>query len=250
MTTLHPARRGTVDVARETGWSVQQVRKLEREGVLPPVDRTPAGYRLYAPVHVHALRAYRALARALGPVPAKALLRGLRDADPEETLATLDSAHAALRDERLRLTAVHTAASLIATEPVDTVRRDDWMTITDLAAALGVRTSTLRHWDAEGLVVPDRAAPGGARSYSPAQARDARVVQQLRAAGHGIEELRTLMPALRAGHRQGDLESALAARRADVTRRSLALLEAGSELQHLLGPAPAAIGRSGQASES
>ncbi|MFE7711419.1 MerR family transcriptional regulator [Streptomyces sp. NPDC057486] len=58
------------------------------------------------------------------------------------------------------------------------------MSVSELAAALGVRPSTLRHWDAEGLVVPDRVPSRGTRRYSPAQARDARIVHQLRSAGY------------------------------------------------------------------
>ena len=51
------------------------------------------------------------------------------------------------------------------------------MSISELAAALGVRPSALRYWDAEGLVVPRRATAGGARQYSPADVRDARFGQ-------------------------------------------------------------------------
>ncbi|MER5382998.1 MerR family transcriptional regulator [Streptomyces sp. NPDC002688] len=35
------------------------------------------------------------------------------------------------------------------------------MSVSEHAAALGVRTSALRHWDAEGLVVPDQVPPRG-----------------------------------------------------------------------------------------
>ena len=39
----HPLR--TADVARATGYSLQQVRDLERLGVIPPAERAGNGYR-------------------------------------------------------------------------------------------------------------------------------------------------------------------------------------------------------------
>jgi hypothetical protein len=71
----------TADVARESGYSVQQVRDLERLGVIPPAARSSNGYRSYAPLHVHALRAYRGLAGAVGPLIARQLLAELHTDD-------------------------------------------------------------------------------------------------------------------------------------------------------------------------
>ncbi|WP_217644458.1 MerR family DNA-binding transcriptional regulator [Geodermatophilus amargosae] len=65
----------TVDVARRAGYSVQQVRDLEADGVLPPADRTASGYRTFAEVHVRAALAYRSLAAAVGAVHARELVR-------------------------------------------------------------------------------------------------------------------------------------------------------------------------------
>lgn len=100
----------------------------------------------------------------------------------------------------------------ISAEPLADVRCSDAMSVAALADALGVRPSTLRHWDAEGLVVPGRRPPRGSRSYSPAHVRDARIVHQLRTAGYRIDALRALLPALRRGQRSHDIAAALAAR--------------------------------------
>ena len=101
------------------------------------------------------------------------------------------------------------AAELISTEPIDDVQASDWMSVSELAVALGLRPSTLRHWDAEGLVVPDRDTRTGARRYSPAQVRDARVVHQLRKAGYRIAPLRGVMTQLGRTPGSGDIGAAL-----------------------------------------
>jgi DNA-binding transcriptional MerR regulator len=224
------SRLRTVDVARRAGYSVQQIRNLERDGVLPPALRTAAGYREYGEVHVRSALAYRALAAGVGPVEAKRIIRTAHDRPIPETLALVDAAHARLHRERTDLALAKRAAAAISAEPIDDVRPSDAMSVSELAAALGVRPSTLRHWDAEGLVVPDRAAPHGTRRYSPAQVRDARIVHQLRSAGYRVDTLRALMPDLPRGHRSADVEAALAARDASITARSHALLDAAAAL--------------------
>lgn len=53
------------DVARELGIGVQTLHYYEREGLIPPPDRTEAGYRLYTPAVVERVRFIRK-AQALG----------------------------------------------------------------------------------------------------------------------------------------------------------------------------------------
>lgn len=52
-------------LARKTGLNITAVRFYERRGLLPAVDRTPSGYRLYPPAAVDRLMFIRR-AKALG----------------------------------------------------------------------------------------------------------------------------------------------------------------------------------------
>ncbi|RBQ17327.1 transcriptional regulator [Spongiactinospora rosea] len=226
----------TVDVARRAGYSVQQIRNLERDGVLPPATRTATGHRRYAEVHLRSALAYRALAAGVGPVEARKIVQAVHRSSISEVLALLDAAHARLDTERAELRQAKEAARAISGEPIADVRASDAMSVSELAAALGVRPSTLRHWDAEDLVVPDRDPVRGTRRYTPAQVRDARIVHQLRRAGHRIAPLRALMPELRAGRRSADIAAALDARDAGITARSKSLLDGAAALSALLAP--------------
>lgn len=232
METLKPLR--TAEVARLAGYSVQQVRNLERDGVLPTAMRTRAGYRLYTQLHVHCALGYRSLAAATGPVEAKRIVRAVHERPIADVLALVDAVHARLDLERAQLSDAKRAAEAISGEPIDDVRPSDAMWISELAMALGVRTSTLRHWDAEGLVVPGRVSTRGARWYAPTDVRDARIVHQLRQAGYRIDALRTLMPNLRRSDGADDVDAALAAREASITARSRALLDAAGRLSAII----------------
>jgi len=229
----------TVDVARRAGCSVQQIRNLEQAGVLPPTTRTPAGYRTYTHVHVLAAVAYVALSAGVGPIQAKTILRTAHRSPLPDLLGALDAAHAGLHHERQAVLLAQDALTAISAEPINDPRANDAMTISELAGALGVRASALRHWENEGLLTPTRSATSRARTYAPADVRDARVIHQLRLAGHRVPALRQLLPALRGDSRHGDITAALAARHDNITHRSRALLRAAAVLESLITAAHA-----------
>ncbi|MBF6172201.1 MerR family transcriptional regulator [Nocardia blacklockiae] len=223
----------TGDVARRSGYSVQQVRNLEQRGILPPATRTASGYRVYDDAHVRSALAYRALAAGTGPVEAGEILRAARERPLTRMLARLDAAHARLDRERRDLDLATAAVDAITTEPLADPLPSDAMTVSELADALGLRPSTLRHWEAAGLLTPARHTTR-ARRYTPADVRDARIVHQLRLAGYRIPTLRTLLPHLRDMRRGNDIRTALAARDADIEARSRALLEGAAALAALV----------------
>lgn len=215
----------TVDVARRAGCSVQQVRKLEAAGVLPPAPRAASGYREYDEVHVVSLLAYRELTDGVGPVEARRLLCDSHW-DKSALLARLDAAHACLHQERRELALARKAVQSINAESMTDVRPEDAMSIGELSLALGLRPSTLRHWEAEGLLAPTRISHQ-ARRYTPADVRDARLVHQLRQAGYRIAPLRDLLPTLRDRH---DWDELLTGRQQSINARAEALLRGTATL--------------------
>lgn len=223
----------TIDVARRAGCSVQQVRKLEASGVLPPASRTSSGYRSWDDTHLLSLLAYQQLTHAVGPVEAR-LLVGDAHRDESAMLARLDAAHARLHQERRELALARQAIGSISAEPLVDVEPTDSMSVGELAIALGLRPSTLRHWEAEQLLNPGRSATG-ARVYSPTDVRDARLIHQLRQAGHRITPLRDLLPMLHSG---GAWDEILTSREDSIRTRSRALMSATVTLVRCANPTP------------
>lgn len=230
-----PERLRTAALATRSGYSVQQVRDLERRGVIPPARRTANGYRQFEAVHVTALRTYRRLAAAIGPVAARTVLPDLRTLPLDLAAATINDLHTGLAAERTEALAAQRILELISTE-VDAPTGDagDAMPITELAGALGVRTSTLRFWERAGLLHPDRVTRHAVRSYPLAAVREARIIVALRSAGYRIPEVREALQAVRA---LGEVDEPLAAlhhRLDTIARRTVALLAAGADLAALL----------------
>lgn len=234
--TLNGALR-TSELARSVGRSPQYVRNLEREGVIPPSAREPNGYRRFSRGHLHALLAYAALSHAVGPVQAKETMRDVLTT-PRSTPARLDALHAELHAERVGLQDAIAAAELISLENTGADGRNDSMTISELEGALGRRPSALRHWECEDLIRPARLPTTTYRSYSPADVRDARIVDQLRRAGYRIPALRTIMNQFRAQGPASMVQQSLDERLGVLDGRSLALLQAGAYLLSVTGFSP------------
>jgi DNA-binding transcriptional MerR regulator len=191
---------------------------------------------------VHALRAYRGLAGAVGPVEARRLLAELRTATIAEAAAAVDGVHARLAREREEALRAQQALQGIQAEDG---RDDDFMTITQLAEALGVRSSTLRFWEQEGLVFPERVTTLRARRYGPAAVGAARVVAALRAGGYGIPAVREVMGSLDGLDGLEDARRILRGRLDQLAARSVALLRAGADLAAVVTAVDATRGTPG-----
>ncbi|GFH34471.1 MerR family transcriptional regulator [Streptomyces pacificus] len=228
-------RRGplrTADAARESGYSPQQVRDLERLGVIPPATRSGNGYRCYTPTHLHALRAYRGLAAAVGPVAARRMLPELRTATLAQAASAVSALHVRLARERDE--ALHAQEALLAVRAEASgsacARQSDAMTITELAAALAVRPSTLRFWEQEGLLSPERVTSLRARRYELPAIRTARIIAALRGAGYGVPAVRDIVGSLHGPAGLEETRRLLGHRLDRIAARSVALLRAGSDL--------------------
>ncbi|MEV0251566.1 MerR family transcriptional regulator [Nocardia sp. NPDC050712] len=225
-------------VATATGYSVQQIRDLERLGVIPTAMRAPNGYRQFGADHVRDLHAYRDLAEAVGPVEARHAMRAIRALPLAEAASLICALPARLEWERDQALAARAALRVIeaeATTDAEPVAADT-MTITELSRALGLRASTLRFWEQAGLLTPDRVETrsGSARRYPLIAIRDARITTALRAAGYGIPEVRQAITAIRDLHDVGDSRTTLDNRLHTIARRQLALLRAAAVLAEII----------------
>jgi DNA-binding transcriptional MerR regulator len=99
------------ELARRTGLSVKAIRFYSDRGIVPPVDRSPAGHRRYGPEAVARLDLVRTL-RDLGLD--LATIRRVLDRDA--SLAEVAAAHAEALAARIRLLSLHRAVLLAVAE--------------------------------------------------------------------------------------------------------------------------------------
>jgi DNA-binding transcriptional MerR regulator len=85
-----------VDLARDVGLSVTQIRTYERLGVLPPAERSRSGRRVYDARHLQALRAARAAMAGYGWEMAVEILAAVHRGELARARSLVDEAHGAL----------------------------------------------------------------------------------------------------------------------------------------------------------
>ncbi|MTE13544.1 TioE family transcriptional regulator [Nocardia aurantiaca] len=222
-----------IDLAREHGLSAQAIRNYDDAGILPPAERSATGYRIYTPLHAQALRAFLALRGGHGHRRAVEIMRATNSGDTESAYRLIDATHAALRTERDTRAEVATALGALSTTlPIPAHGRP--VTVGELAHRLGVHPATLRTWETEGILHPDRDRATGYRLYGPDCVRDAEIARQLRRGGYLLSQIAQFLEALREAGGAEALRTFLGSWQDRLTMRSRHLLAGAAQLDAYL----------------
>ncbi|MFC9788421.1 MerR family transcriptional regulator [Rhodococcus sp. NPDC127528] len=223
-----------VDLAREHGLSAQAIRNYDDAGVLPPTERSASGYRRYTPLHAQALRAFLALRGGHGHRQATQIMRATNQGDAESAYRLIDAAHVALLAERDTRTEVAAALGALSTAIPARVHGPP-LTVGELARRLGVHPATLRTWEADGILRPERDRATGYRQYGPDCVRDAEIARQLRRGGYPLSQVARFLVSLREAGGADALSAFLDAWQDRLTMRSRNLLAGAAQLDAYLG---------------
>jgi len=152
----------------------------------------------------------------------------------DDAAEKIDDLHVAIAQNRARVREAPRGLLAVLDDTTTAFDEQDAMTIGELADALGVNTSALRHWEAEGLITPDRVTAMKTRRYRARAIAEARIVATLRAGGYPVPTLARILTQLQTEGLTADAQKLLDQRLAEITRRSVTLLEAASHLHELL----------------
>lgn len=213
--------------------SAQAIRNYDDAGVLPPTERSQTGYRRYTHLHAQALRAFLALRRGHGHQQAIEIMRAVNRNDTESAYRLIDAAHVALLAERDTRTEVATALGSLSTTTPPPVRGRP-LTVGELARRLGMHPATLRAWEAEAILRPDRDRATGYRQYGPDSVRDAEIARQLRRGAYPLHHVARFIESLREAGGADELSAFLDSWQDRLTTRSRNLLAGAAQLDAYL----------------
>ena len=218
-----------VDLARVHGLSAQTVRNYERDGVLPPAERSSSGYRRLTEVHAKALSAYLALIPGHGYAATREIMRAVNRGDIDTALRAIDHSHALLQRDRETLDAVE-AAVVILTGTQREPQSRKAVLISTLAHRLDVRPATLRKWERAGLLQPVRDPATHYRVYSSDDIRDAELAHLLRRGGYRLNHIASVLRRVRDAGGAEPLDASLRQWRERLTERGQAMLTGAARL--------------------
>ncbi|TLF76883.1 MerR family transcriptional regulator [Nocardia cyriacigeorgica] len=221
-----------IDLAREHRLSAQAIRNYEDAGILPPSERTAAGYRRYTPLHAQALRTFLALRAGHGHEQAAEIMRAINRGNTESAYRRIDAAHVALLAERETRLEVASGLGALSTTPPPVPGPP--LTVGELARRIDVHPATLRTWESEGILHPHRNRTTGYREYGPDSVRDADIARQLRRGGYPLHKVAQFLDSVRDAGGADALHAFLEAWQHRLDTRSRALLSAAAQLDAYL----------------
>ncbi|TSE01533.1 MerR family transcriptional regulator [Skermania sp. ID1734] len=222
-----------IDLAREHGLSAQAIRNYEDAGILPPAQRSEAGYRRYTPLHAQAVRTFVSLRRGHGHQQALEIMRAINRADTEHAYRLIDATHAALLAERGTRSQVAGALGSLSTAKLLAIHGPP-LSVGELARRLGIHPATLRAWEREGIVRPERDKATGYRQYGSECVRDAEIARQLRRGGYPLRQIAQFVESAREAGGAAALSGFLSSWQDRLNTRSRDLLTGAAHLDAYL----------------
>lgn len=240
----------TARIAALIGVHPNTVRFYERMELLPPVPRSPNGYRIFDARHVAQLQLLRTAFRADvtgGRLRQEAvgIVKAAASGDTAGAIRDTAGYLSHLRSERSRaVEAIRIAQSLLADDP-DSDADGNRCSGRDAAAfRLGISTDVLRDWERNGLVrVPRDGA--GRLLYTGREFKRLKIIRTLRNANYSTQSILRMLNRLDRGDTDlragidtpGDQEDIIRAADRYITALSRAESDA-LEMLRMLGAAP------------
>lgn len=213
--------------------SAQAIRNYDDAGILPPTERSETGYRRYTLLHAQALRAFLALRGGHGHQQAREIMRAANRGDTESAYRLIDASHVALLTERDTRTEVAKALGSLSTAMPTPVHGRP-LTVGELARRIRVHPATLRTWETQGILRPERDRATGYRQYGPDCIRDAEIARQLRRGGYLLSQVAQFIESLREAGGADALRAFLDSWQDRLTARSRNLLAGAAQLDAYL----------------
>ncbi|MFB9274314.1 TioE family transcriptional regulator [Cohnella cellulosilytica] len=185
-----------IEIARQLHISTSALRHYESWGVVPAPERADNGYRLYTEVHLAYFRCLRAMFPGFGVKATCDVLKMIQDGRTDKAFWKINKEQALLQQEKQAadqtLELLHPIEAAQMTNPKAKKR----MTIGEVARLAGVAASAIRHWEKEGLLVPERDPENGYRVFTPQHLRKILLIRTLRSTIYFLKSMKEIVHAL------------------------------------------------------
>lgn len=154
------------EVAKKLDVGTSALRHYEQWGIVPPPKRKPNRYRVYTDEHIAYFQCIRAMYAGFGMATVRKMMPMIQKHQFTEALWEMNQLQAAFYQKKQD--ALQVLNLLQPNEMENFLRKHTkkWYTIGEVEKLIGVPSTTIRHWEMEGLITPDRHPENGYRLYS------------------------------------------------------------------------------------
>lgn len=179
----------TSDLARAVGIHPNTVRLYADWGLIPPVERSPNGYRIFTQRHLDCIRLARTVYSA--PYPGRGFRAVgneiIKHAVDDDWNAALDKAHEHLQLVKAELTQAETAAEVLeqwAQNMSANAPGEVPLAIKDVSKLLGISVDVIRNAERNGLITVPRNSYNNYRLFGKKEIERLRIIRMLTKAGY------------------------------------------------------------------
>jgi len=208
----------TSDLARAVGVHPNTVRLYVDWGLLPPVERSPSGYRLFTQHHLDCMRLSRMIYAA--EYPGRVLRASgseiIQHAVTADWHGALEKAREHLLSVRAELDHANRAANLLEhwAQTMAADSDDNPLAIGEVSTLLGVSLDVIRNWERNGLIRVQRNPYNRYRLFAKKEIERLRIIRMLSRAGYSHMAILRMFIELDGGNSR-DLKMALNTPRED-----------------------------------
>ena len=229
----------TSDMARLVGVHPNTVRKYVEWGLIPPVERTPSGYRLFTQQHLDCMRLARLVYSA--PYPGRGFralgTEVIQRAVVDDWQGALEKAQEHLALVQAELKNAEAAADLLerwAQNMAADSANESPLSIGEVSKLLGVSIDVIRNAERNGLITVPRNSYNNYRLFGKREIERLRIIRMLTKAGYSHMSILRMFLELDRGNTR-DLKKTLDTPRPDedifsATDRWLTTLHAQEEM--------------------
>lgn len=182
-----------IDIARKLDVGTSAMRYYEEWGIVPPAKRNKNGYRIYTKVHEAYFQCIRAMYQGFGMALVRKIMPMIQRGAFSEALWEVNKVQAALHQKKQQATKVLEILKPDKMEGFLKKRNKKWYSIGKAAHEIGVPATTLRHWEKEGLIAPDRDPENGYRQYNREDIRRLFIIRTVQASVYSLDVVRNVM---------------------------------------------------------
>lgn len=171
------AMRRPIDIARRLKVSTTTLRHYEAFGIIPPVMRSPNGYRIYTDEHIAYFICIREMMHGFTLSDIAKMLKQVMENKHDEALWTANKAQAALQNDnyvcgQIRMRFLQKKKPSMPQE----------FTVDAVSKATGIIPSTIRYWDKIGLISASRCTANNYRTFTQTHIDEVLIIQALKLA--------------------------------------------------------------------
>jgi len=185
-----------IDIAKKLNISTSALRHYESWGLVPKVERAKNGYRIYTKEHEAYFQCIRALNAGFGMDLVKKVIPLIINEKIHDALWLINKAQVDLYTEKETVQkTVEILDSKDLTEWTDIKKYRDkkYFTIGEVAKEANVSASSIRHWEKEGLISPERHNESGFRIYSPSDIRRVFIIRTVQRVVYSLDIVREVL---------------------------------------------------------